>query len=55
MVTSELYTNFCSSLISACDTLFGRFSFVLVSPKQRKIKMAEMNLGEVVLRCVSQA
>ena len=27
------------------------FSFVLVWPKQRKTKIAEMNLGEVVLLC----
>ena len=34
-----------------CSSLSVRFSFVLVLSKQRKTKMAEMIVGEVVLRC----
>ena len=50
MDTQKLYTKF--SLMNACSSLFVWFSSVLVCPKQRKTKMAKMNLGEVVLRFV---
>ena len=42
VATSKLYTKF---LITSCSSLFVWFSFVLICPKQRKTKMAEMNLG----------
>ena len=51
MTTSNLYTKYCGSLINACGLPFVWFSFVLVWPKQRKTRMAEMDLGEVILRC----
>ena len=49
MTNSKLDPKFCSSSKNSWGSLFVWFSFVLAQPNQRKAKIAEMNLGEVVL------